>query len=93
MFIEEKKEMKKLVLFILIVFIAGYTVTDFPKEEVITYHYTVKAGDNLYDIAKDIVKENEDVRELVYQIKKDNNISDVGNLQAGDELIIHVKSH
>ena len=89
MFIEEKRKMKKLVLF----FLAGYTVTDFPKEEVITYHYTVKAGDNLYDITKDIVKENEDVRELVYRIKKDNNISDVGNLQVGDELIINVKSN
>ena len=85
--------MKKLVLFILVVFLAGYAVTDFPKEEVITYHYIVKAGDNLYNIAKDIVKENEDVRELVYRIKKDNNISDVGNLQAGDELIINVKSN
>lgn len=93
MSIEEKKKMKKLVLFILVVFLAGYAVTDFLKEEVITYHYTVKAGDNLYDIAKGIVKENEDVRELVYRIKKDNNISDVGNLQAGDELIIHVKSN
>lgn len=52
------------------------------SEETITVRY----GDTLWDIAKDI-DSDKDLREIVYEIKELNNIHD-SNVYPGDEIII-----
>ena len=61
-----------------------------PEEAAIEYEtYIVKAGETLWSIASNI-SSDEDIREVVYYIRKDNNITDCGSLQIGQELKIRL---
>lgn len=60
------------------------------EEAVIEYEtYIVKVGETLWSIASNI-SSDEDIREVVYYIRKDNNITDCGALQIGQELKIRL---
>ena len=79
-----------LVLIIVCVLEAIDTIKTNPEEAVIEYEtYIVKAGETLWSIAANIGSD-EDIREIVYYIRKDNNITDCGSLQVGQELKIRL---
>lgn len=62
-----------------------------PTTEVITYQKEVAEGDTLWDICREIGKDEVDVRLLVWQAMKDNNITDCGALQPGTLIVVNVK--
>lgn len=55
----------------------------------VTYVYTVENGDTLWDIAKYIGGEDEDVRKVIYRIKSDNGLK-TSEIQPGQELEVRV---
>lgn len=62
-----------------------------PTTEIITYQKQVEEGDTLWDICREIGKDEVDVRLLVWQAMKDNNISDCGNLRPGTVITVNVE--
>ena len=62
-----------------------------PTTEIITYQKQVEEGDTLWDICREIGKDEVDVRLLVWQAMKDNNISDCGALQPGTVITVNVE--
>ena len=89
---------KFLITFIAIVFLAGAAVDAdniyhriFPETRIVEYRREVKPGDTLWTICGEIATDKEDLRNLVYQAKKDNRIKDVGNLQPGTLVIVKVE--
>lgn len=78
-----------IILFILI--ILASILTNVKANEIVNYeNYTIQSGDTLFTIANKLDL-NEDLRETVYEIRKDNNISDCGNLKIGQVIKIKVK--
>ena len=63
----------------------------FPETKIVEYRREVKQGDTLWDICGEIATDKEDLRKLVWQAKKDNRITDVGNLQPGTLVIVRVE--
>lgn len=89
---------KSLITFIAIVFLAGAAVDAdnirnrlFPEVKIVEYRREVRPGDTLWTICGEIAADKEDLRELVWQAKKDNRIMDVGNLQPGTLVIVRVE--
>lgn len=87
-----------LIAFTTIVLLAGAAVDAdniynrlFPETKIVEYRREVRPGDTLWTICGEIATDKEDLRELVWQAKKDNRIMDVGNLQPGTEIVIKVK--
>ena len=62
-----------------------------PTTEIITYQKEVAEGDTLWDICREIGKDEVDVRLLVWQAMQDNNITDCGNLQPGTVVVVNVE--
>ena len=62
-----------------------------PATEIISYQKQVEEGDTLWDICREIGKDEVDVRLLVWQAMKDNNISDCGALQPGTVITVNVE--
>jgi transcriptional accessory protein Tex/SPT6 len=62
-----------------------------PTTEIISYQKQVEEGDTLWDICKEISKDEVDVRLLVWQAMKDNNISDCGALRPGTVITVNVE--
>lgn len=50
--------------------------------------YTICKGDTIWNIANELDGNTE---QIVYLIRKDNNISDCGNLQIGQEIQLRVE--
>lgn len=63
----------------------------FPETKIVEYRREVRPGDTLWTICGEIATDKEDLRELVWQAKKDNRIMDVGNLQPGTLVIVRVE--
>lgn len=89
---------KFLTAFITVVFLAGAAVDAdniynrfFPETKIVEYRREVRPGDTLWTICGKITTDKEDLRELVWQAKKDNRIMDVGNLQPGTLVIVRVE--
>ena len=55
--------------------------------KVVEHVYTVEPGDTLWEISEKYRDSNEDIRELIYAIKKDNGIEN-GQLSPGQKIII-----
>lgn len=71
---------------------AGAYVGSFSQAtEIISYQKEVEKGDTLWDICSKIATNEEDVRFLVWQAKRDNNITDSGNLQPGTVIVVNVE--
>ena len=62
-----------------------------PTTEIISYRKQVEEGDTLWDICKEISKDEVDVRLLVWQAMKDNNIKDAGELKPGTVITVNVE--
>mgnify|MGYP003415467293 CR=1 FL=1 len=62
-----------------------------PTTEIISYQKQVEEGDTLWDICKEISKDEVDVRLLVWQAMKDNNIKDAGELKPGTVITVNVE--
>lgn len=62
-----------------------------PTTEIITYQKEIEEGDTLWDICREIGKDEVDVRLLVWQAMKDNNISDCGALRPGTVITVNVE--
>ena len=63
----------------------------FPETKIVEYRREVRPGDTLWTICGEIATDKEDLRELVWQAKKDNRIMDVGNLQPGRLIVVRVE--
>lgn len=81
--------MKALMAFIVLVLGAGMYVQAPPQ--LISYAVTANKGDTLWGICSKIATEKEDVREIIYRAKQENNIKDPGTLQPGQEIIVRVE--
>lgn len=81
--------MKALIVFIAIVMGAGMYVQAPPQ--LISYAVTANKGDTLWDICSRIATEKDDVREIVYRAKQENNLKDPNELQPGQEIIVRVE--
>lgn len=57
----------------------------------VEYHTVVDEGETLWDICSKVNDNREDVRDVIRRTVKDNNIPDVGKIQPGQKLVIHVK--
>ena len=62
-----------------------------PTTEIISYQKQVEDGDTLWDICREIGKDDVDVRLLVWQAMKDNNIKDAGELKPGTVITVNVE--
>ena len=60
--------------------------------QLIEYHKEVAEGDTLWNICSEIATDREDLRKLVWQAMRDNNITDPGQLQPGRVVIVRVKA-
>lgn len=65
---------------------------DTTTTQLVEYRKTVEAGDTLWGIVGEIATNKEDMSRLTWQVMKDNNITDPGNLQPGTVIIIRVKA-
>lgn len=65
---------------------------DTTTTQLVEYRKTVEAGDTVWSICSKIATDKEDMGKLVWQVMKDNNITDPGNLQPGTVIIIRVKA-
>lgn len=63
----------------------------FPETRIVEYRREVKQGDTLWDICSRIATDKDDVREIVYRAKQENNIKDPGTLQPGMLVIVRVE--
>lgn len=86
-----KKHIITIAILILIAVIGAYFIgTNEEKEYTGGYNtYTVMPGDTLWSIASDI-ESDKDIREIVYTIKKDNNMTE-STVYAWQELQLRVE--
>lgn len=61
------------------------------KNELIEYRKEVREGETLWGICSEIATDKEDLRKLVWQSMRDNNITDPAELQPGRVVIVRVK--
>ncbi len=64
---------------------------DSQATQLVEYHRVVESGDTLWSICASIATDKKDMGRLVWEVGRDNKISDPGNLQPGTELVIRVK--
>lgn len=62
------------------------------KNELIEYRKEVREGETLWGICSEIATDKEDLRKLVWQSMRDNNITDPAELQPGRVVIVRVKA-
>lgn len=63
-----------------------------PEPQLISYKVTLRNGESVWDACAKVASNKDNLQELVYNTMKENNISDPGSLQPGEEIIIHVKA-
>ena len=73
------------------VFLPSCWDTFFSEPRYIEYHKVVSENETLWDICSKVNQDREDVRKVVYRAMQDNHISDAGQIQPGQKLIIRVK--
>lgn len=86
------RRIRSIALFVLLVFIVTSFINNLTTDKEIytrEYAYTVVPGDTLWDIAKEYNYNDEDVRKIVYNIQRLNNISD-SQIYSGQVLKIPV---
>lgn len=85
------KKMKALTALVVAAVLGTGAYLNQPTTEIISYQKQVEEGDTLWDICKEISKDEVDVRLLVWQAMKDNNISDCGALRPGTVITVNVE--
>lgn len=93
--VDKKKFVRMIILIIGIISISFicFSNISFSKGEVKTKTIYVSSGDTLWTIAEyeqenNTYYDNKDIREIVYEIKKLNNIDNNSNLITGQKLVI-----
>lgn len=61
-------------------------------DKLVEYRKEIAAGDTLWDVCAKVASNKDNLQELVYNTMRENNISDPGSLQPGEEIIIRVKA-
>ena len=61
------------------------------KNELIEYRKEVREGETLWGICSEIATDKEDLRKLVWQAMRDNNITDPAELQPGRIVVVRVR--
>lgn len=61
------------------------------RNELIEYRKEIAEGDTLWNICSEIATDREDLRKLVWQAMRDNNISDPAELQPGRIVVVRVR--
>lgn len=69
----------------------AYQYITAPTTRLIEYQAEVKPGDTLWTICARIATDQEDMGRLVWQARRDNRITDPGNLQPGAIVVVRVK--
>ena len=90
-----KKFLRMVILIVGIIIISSicFCNISFSKGEIKTKTIYVSNGDTLWTIAREEQEnnpyyENKDVRDIIYEIRKTNNLENNSNLNEGQELII-----
>lgn len=87
------RRIRSIILLILIVITITSFINNFnTKEKLFTRHqiYTVVPNDTLWDIAKNFNYYNEDIRQIIHEIKTSNNLKD-DPIYPGQVIIIPVR--
>lgn len=71
--------------------IAAGTYAYEPPAELIEYHVEADKGDTIWSLCARVASDRDDLSELVFETMRENNISQPGDLQPGQLIIIHVK--
>ena len=71
--------------------IAAGTYAYEPPAELIEYHVEADRGDTIWSLCARVASDRDDLSELVFETMRENNISQTGDLQPGQLIIIHVK--
>ena len=94
--VNKKKFIKMVILIIGIISISFicFINISFSKGEIKTKTLYVSSGDTLWSIAKEeqennLYYEDKDIRDIIYQIRKLNNLENNRNLTEGQKLIIN----
>ena len=93
--VNKKKFIKMITLImgIIIISLICFSNISFSKGEIKTKTIYVSNGDTLWTIAEEeqennVYYEDTDIRDIIYQIKKLNNLENNSNLSEGQKLII-----
>lgn len=62
-----------------------------PPAELVEYRAEVEQGDTIWSLCARVASDEDCMEELVYRTMQESHISDPGNLQPGQLIIIHVK--
>lgn len=77
--------------FVLVIFYNLFLPSKVYSHKPITYYeVTIQSGDTLWNLAKTYNLHNTDVRKIVYEIRKFNNISENKHIQPGDIINIPI---
>ena len=93
--VDKKKfiKMVTLIIGIIVILFIFFNNISFSKGEIKTKTIYVSNGDTLWTIAeqeqeKNVYYEDKDIREIIYQIKKLNNLKNDSNLSEGQKLLL-----
>lgn len=62
-----------------------------PPAELIEYRTEAEQGDTIWSLCARVASDEDCMEELVYRTMKENHISDPGELQPGQLIVIHVR--
>lgn len=71
--------------------IAAGTYAYEPPAELIEYHVEADRGDTIWSLCAKVASDEDCMEELVYRTMKENHITDPGELQPGQLILIHVR--
>lgn len=62
-----------------------------PPAELVEYRAEAEQGDTIWSLCAKVASDYDNMEELVYRTMKENHITDPGELQPGQLIIIHVR--
>lgn len=62
-----------------------------PPAELIEYRTEAEQGDTIWSLCARVASDYDNMQELVYRTMHENHISDPGELQPGQLIVIHVR--
>lgn len=68
---------------------SGNTAGEEAHNKEISHIHCVQPGETLWDIAADITGDDEDIRQVIYRIQKENNIAGNEDIRPGQRLVIN----
>ncbi len=62
-----------------------------PPAELVEYRAEAEHGDTIWSLCAKVASDEDCMEELVYQTMQENHITDPGELQPGQMIVIHVR--